>query len=188
MFKHPTIKSLGEYVGQTERAQASQQKNNLPENLKRGKNRLKQLSQRSQRTRKASDEPRSIARGHPGSNGFEIAIIGMAGCFPGAENIEEFWHNLRDGVESITCFSEAELAAAGVNPAVLNDPNYVKAWSVLADAELFDAPFFGFTPREAEIMDPQHRLFLNAPGKRWKTLAMMPSGFKARSGYTPAPA
>ena len=82
-----------------------------------------------------------------GSNGFEIAIIGMAGRFPGAKNIEEFWHNLRDGVESITRFSDADLAAANVNPAVLNDPNHVRAWSVLADADLFDASFFGFTPR-----------------------------------------
>ena len=99
--------------------------------------------------------------------GFEIAIIGMAGRFPGARNIEEFWQNLRGGVEAITYFSDAELAAAGVAPAVLSDPNYVKAWSVLADAEWFDAAFFGFSPREAEIMDPQRRLFLECA---WEAL------------------
>jgi acyl transferase domain-containing protein len=91
---------------------------------------------------------------------FEVAIIGMAGRLPGARNLEEFWHNVRGGVESITTFSEAELAAAGIAPAMLRDPRYVKAWSVLADAESFDASFFGFTPKEAELMDPQHRLFL----------------------------
>jgi acyl transferase domain-containing protein len=100
-------------------------------------------------------------------NGFDIAVIGMAGRFPGAQNIEAFWHNLRHGVESITRFSDAELTAAGVAPAVLSDPNYVKAWGVLADVEWFDAAFFGFSPREAEIMDPQHRLFLECA---WEAL------------------
>jgi acyl transferase domain-containing protein len=100
-------------------------------------------------------------------NGFDIAIIGMASRFPGAQTIEQFWQNLRDGVESITRFSDAELTAAGVAPAVLSDPNYVKAWSVLADAEWFDAAFFGVSPREAEIMDPQRRLFLECA---WEAL------------------
>ncbi len=103
----------------------------------------------------------------PDPNGFDIAIIGMAGRFPGARNTAEFWHNLRHGVESITRFSEAELAAAGVAPALLSDSRYVKAWSVLADAEWFDAAFFGFSPREAELMDPQRRLFLECA---WEAL------------------
>lgn len=93
-------------------------------------------------------------------NGLEIAIIGMAGRFPGAKNIEEFWQNLRNGVESITTFTNEELLAGGIDPDLLNDPNYVKAGAVLEDIELFDAEFFGFNPREAEIIDPQHRLFL----------------------------
>lgn len=101
------------------------------------------------------------------ANGFEIAVIGMAGRLPGARNLEEFWQNLRDGVESVKFFSDAELLAAGVDPAVLTNPNYVRAWSVLADVELFDAAFFGFSPREAEIMDPQRRLFLECA---WEAL------------------
>ncbi len=56
-----------------------------------------------------------------------IAIIGMAGRFPDAKNIEEFWQNLRDGVESISVFTDEELVASGVNPELLNNPNYVKA-------------------------------------------------------------
>jgi phthiocerol/phenolphthiocerol synthesis type-I polyketide synthase E len=111
-------------------------------------------------------ESKEVATVHD-RDGFDIAIIGMAGRFPGARNIEEFWQNLHDGVESITWFSEADLAAAGVAPAVLGDPKYVKAWSVLADAEWFDAGFFGFSPREAEIMDPQRRLFLECA---WEAL------------------
>src|ERR1051325_8176834 len=89
-----------------------------------------------------------------------IAIIGMAGRFPGARNVEQFWLNLRDGVESISFFTDQELLAAGVDPALLAHPNYVKAGGVLEDIEYFDAGFFGFNPREAEITDPQQRLFL----------------------------
>ncbi|BBD60568.1 beta-ketoacyl synthase [Nostoc sp. HK-01] len=93
-------------------------------------------------------------------NGSEIAIIGLSGRFPGAKNIAEFWQNLQAGVESITFFTDEELISSGVEPTIVDNPKYVKARGVLADAELFDAPFFGFTPKEAEITDPQHRLFL----------------------------
>ncbi len=90
----------------------------------------------------------------------EIAVIGMACHFPGAKDVDSFWHNLQNGVESISFFTDEELVAAGINPTVLNDPSYVKSGGVLKDIELFDAAFFGFTPQEAEITDPQHRLFL----------------------------
>src|SRR5690242_4913658 len=89
-----------------------------------------------------------------------IAIIGMTGRFPGAKSLQQFWQNLRDGVESITFFSDEELEAEGIDPDLLHNPRYVKAQAVLDDIELFDAAFFGINPREAEIMDPQHRLFL----------------------------
>jgi amino acid adenylation domain-containing protein/thioester reductase-like protein len=90
----------------------------------------------------------------------EIAIIGMAGRFPGASDLATFWQHLHDGVESITFFSEQELEAAGISPDVLKEPHYIKARPVLEDIDKFDAAFFGYSPREAEIMDPQHRLFL----------------------------
>ncbi|MEW6737092.1 MAG: beta-ketoacyl synthase N-terminal-like domain-containing protein, partial [Acidobacteriota bacterium] len=92
--------------------------------------------------------------------GSEIAIIGMAGRFPGAKNLGEFWQNLHNGIESIRFFTDAELKELGVNAATLRDPNYVKAAALLDDIELFDASFFGMTNREAEITDPQHRLLL----------------------------
>ena len=109
-----------------------------------------------------SNNPTSSA-----NNGLDIAIIGMAGRFPGAANVDEFWRNLKAGVESISFFSDEELLAAGVDPAVFNAPNYVKAGGVLEGIDLFDASFFGFTPREAEIMDPQQRLFLECA---WEAL------------------
>ena len=92
--------------------------------------------------------------------GPDIAVIGMAGRFPGAPTLEKYWQNLQAGVESITVFSEEELIAAGLEPGVVRDPKYVKAAPVLEDADRFDAAFFGYTPREAEVMDPQHRVFL----------------------------
>lgn len=90
----------------------------------------------------------------------EIAVIAMTGRFPGAKNIEQLWRNLRDGVESVLEFTEEELLAAGVDRSRLADANYVKAGTVLNGPDLFDAAFFGFNPREAQITDPQHRLFL----------------------------
>ncbi|MEH2023711.1 type I polyketide synthase [Nostoc sp.] len=93
-------------------------------------------------------------------NGSEIAIIGLSGRFPGAKNIDEFWDNLQNGRESISFFTDEELLSSEINSSLLNDPNYVKAQGILEDAELFDAEFFGFNPREAEITDPQHRIFL----------------------------
>jgi amino acid adenylation domain-containing protein len=89
-----------------------------------------------------------------------VAIVGMAGRFPGARDLEEFWENLRGGVESVSFFSREELAEDGVEPPLLDDPNYVAAAAVLEGADEFDAQFFGMTPREAEITDPQQRLFL----------------------------
>ncbi|HEV7514701.1 MAG TPA: type I polyketide synthase, partial [Thermoanaerobaculia bacterium] len=90
----------------------------------------------------------------------DVAVIGMAGRFPGARDLDQFWRNLRDGVESVTFLSDEELLASGVDAALLAHPGYVKAASLLADVEGFDAPFFGYTARDAEILDPQQRLFL----------------------------
>jgi acyl transferase domain-containing protein len=89
-----------------------------------------------------------------------IAIVGMAGRFPGAADVDAFWRNLRDGVDCITHFSADALRAAGVPEAALRDPAYVPARGVLADADRFDAARFGVGAREAECIDPQHRVFL----------------------------
>ena len=103
----------------------------------------------------------------PQYSGFEIAIVGMAGRFPGARNLDEFWHNLCHGVESITFFTDAELTSVGIDPDTIRAPQYVKARGIIADAESFDAAFFGYTPREAELMDPQQRVFLECA---WEAL------------------
>jgi phthiocerol/phenolphthiocerol synthesis type-I polyketide synthase E len=90
----------------------------------------------------------------------DIAIIGLACRFPGAGDPEQLWQNLRNGVESIAVLSEEELRAAGVPPSVYNAPDYVRAHGVIERIEEFDAAFFGYSPREAEVMDPQQRMFL----------------------------
>ncbi|HEX5757932.1 MAG TPA: amino acid adenylation domain-containing protein, partial [Thermoanaerobaculia bacterium] len=96
-----------------------------------------------------------------------IAVVGMAGRFPGANDPGELWANLRGGVESVRFFADEELLAAGVPAAQLADPRYVKARGVLGGTDLFDAPFFDVTPREAQALDPQQRLFLECA---WQAL------------------
>ncbi|MBE7150061.1 acyltransferase domain-containing protein [Bacillus mycoides] len=103
-----------------------------------------------------------------------IAIIGMTGRFPGAKNPEELWENIRDGIESISIFTEEQLEEAGVDPALIKKANYVSARGILEEIEMFDASFFGVNPREAEIIDPQHRIFMECA---WEVLE--------RSGYIP---
>ncbi|HEY4594294.1 MAG TPA: beta-ketoacyl synthase N-terminal-like domain-containing protein, partial [Thermoanaerobaculia bacterium] len=99
--------------------------------------------------------------------GGAIAIVGFSGRFPGAPGVEALWDNLRAGVASIARFGDEELAAAGVPPELRRDPRYVPAAGVLAGVELFDAGFFGYSPREAELLDPQQRLFLECA---WEAL------------------
>ena len=100
-----------------------------------------------------------------------IAVIGMDGRFPGAKNLNSFWQNLRDGVESISVFTDEELLTSGVDLQLLQNPNYVKAKGVLEDIELFDAAFFGFNPKEAEITESStsaiFRMCLVSFGKCW---------------------
>lgn len=103
-----------------------------------------------------------------------VAIIGMACRLPGAASLEAFWENLKAGVESIRRLSDEELLAGGVAPETLRDPNYVKACPVLDDIDKFDAAFFGMSPRDASVMDPAQRLFLEIA---WQALE--------HAGYSP---
>jgi non-ribosomal peptide synthase protein (TIGR01720 family) len=89
-----------------------------------------------------------------------IAVIGMAGRFPGAASVEALWRVLEEGREGVTFFTPEALAAAGVRAETLADPDYVPAGGVLEGVELFDAAFFSMTPAEAALTPPEHRLFL----------------------------
>ncbi len=97
-----------------------------------------------------------------------IAIIGAVGRFPGASDLGQFWANLTAGVESVSVLTDAQLTESGFDPRQLRaDPRYVPVRGIIERAEWFDAAFFGFTPREAQLTDPQHRLFLEAA---WEAL------------------
>jgi phthiocerol/phenolphthiocerol synthesis type-I polyketide synthase E len=101
-----------------------------------------------------------------------IAIIGMAGRFPDAPDVQAFWRNLEQGHESLTSFSDEELLKSGVPAALFARPDFVRKGSTVEGADLFDAGFFGFNPREAELIDPQHRVLLECA---WE--AMEDSGY-----------
>ena len=103
-----------------------------------------------------------------------VAIVGMAGRFPGADDVAQFWQNVRRGKTSITRFAEAELEDS-FSAEIRHDPNFVRARPILKDVDRFDAEFFGMLPREAALTDPQHRLMLECA---WAALE--------DAGYDPA--
>src|SRR6267143_1599969 len=96
-----------------------------------------------------------------------IAVIGMSGRYPGARTIEQFWGNLTAGKETVSFYSDQELLDAGVDPELIHDPAFVKARPTYERPMEFDAPFFGYTPREADVIDPQQRIFLECA---WEAL------------------
>jgi acyl transferase domain-containing protein/acetylornithine/succinyldiaminopimelate/putrescine aminotransferase len=110
-----------------------------------------------------------------------VAIIGMVGRFPGAANVDEFWQNLCAGVESTTFFSDDRLDPS-IDETLRQDPNYVKARGIIEGAETFDAAFFGIQPREAEIMDPQARVFLELAQEALENAGYTPEFFDGLIG------
>ncbi|MET0406604.1 MAG: amino acid adenylation domain-containing protein, partial [Cystobacter sp.] len=111
-----------------------------------------------------------------------IAIVGMSGRFPGARGLEEFWRNLSEGVESISFFSEQEVRRSVLEPSLLNNPHHVRAGAVLEDIELFDAEHFGLTPKQARLMDPQQRIFLECVWEAFEDAGYAPRGTGGRVG------
>ena len=112
----------------------------------------------------------------------DIAVIGMACRLPGSSNSEEYWQNLKDGRESITALSDDELRAADVSEADIANPNYVKTGMFLEDMKCFDAGFFGFSPQDARIMDPQHRHFLECAWEAFEDAGYIPGEIEGSVG------
>lgn len=112
----------------------------------------------------------------------DIAIIGMAGRFPGANTPNEFWENLKKGLEMSRVFNNEELLAEGVPEEHLYHPEYKKIGMMVNDIENFDAEFFGFTPHEAKITDPQHRIFLECVWEGLEDAGYSPSKYDGRIG------
>ena len=112
----------------------------------------------------------------------DIAIVGMAAHLPGAASIDEYWHNLRAGLRSIRRLDEDALLAAGEDPALMRQPNYVPFAAPLDRFADFDAEFFGFSPKEAAILDPQHRQFLEVAWEALENAGHMPENFDGNIG------
>ncbi|MGL5939577.1 MAG: SDR family NAD(P)-dependent oxidoreductase [Waterburya sp.] len=111
-----------------------------------------------------------------------IAIIGMDGRFPGAKNIDEFWDNLKNGRESITHFTDDQLLNIGIDKTVIDNTNYVKAGAFLEDIDLFAAEFFGYNPKEASAIDPQHRIFLECAYSALENAGYNPDKYAGKIG------
>jgi len=111
-----------------------------------------------------------------------IAIIGMAGRFPGADNVEAFWQNLIDGVSSISTFTDEECIRSGVPEYLLKHPNFVRRGAVLTGPDLFDARFFGYSPREASYIDPQQRIFLECSWEALENAGYDPEEYEGTIG------
>ncbi len=112
----------------------------------------------------------------------DIAVIGMSCRFPGADDIETFWKNLAAGVESITFFDDNDLLKSGFSREVFDRPDYVKASPLISDARGFDAEFFGYSARDAELMDPQQRLFLECAWEAFEVAGYDPTAYPGVTG------
>ena len=159
LFEHTTIEALARVLGDEPDSAAA--------------------ADEGRQLRRAADA--RVATGAGARDG-AVAVVGMAGRFPGASDVESFWRNLCDGVESVTFFTPEELRASGVPDEMLADPRYVPARAVIDDPDLFDARFFGYTPREAELMDPQQRLFLECASDALERAAVDPDRFDGLVG------
>jgi amino acid adenylation domain-containing protein len=125
---------------------------------------------------------RTVDTAPPRSGEKELAIIGMVCRFPGAGSAEEFWQNLQGGVESIRELSNDELRAAGISEEVLASPHYIKRGSFLKDVDLFDARFFDISAREAELIDPQQRIFLECAWEALENAGHTAKGYSGKIG------
>lgn len=125
---------------------------------------------------------RAQARSQQYHRSQDIAVIGMSCRFPGADDLDTFWKNLAEGVESITFFGDKELKDSGFDASVYASDDYVKASPLLNDAKGFDAEFFGYTARDAELMDPQHRLFLECAWEAFEVAGYEPTTYPGVTG------
>jgi amino acid adenylation domain-containing protein len=160
LYQYPTIRTLAQYLDRVDR----------------------KLSDRPLQTARDRQAQESVKTDPSQSQALDgIAIIGMVGRFPGAENVEELWRNLCEGVESATFFTDDELDPS-IDAELRADPNYVRARGIVEGAETFDAAFFGISPREAEVMDPQARVFLELAHTALENAGYTPESYAGEIG------
>lgn len=159
LFKYPTIKSLAHFLeNDEEEDEFFVQPDSHMVRLRYRRHAMAQIS------------------------GVKIAIVGMAGRFPGAETVEQLWDNICNKRESITFFNREELLNSHEPLDIINHPNYVPAKGMLKHISSFDAEFFNFTPREAQITDPQQRVFLECAWEALEDAGCVPSKFDGAIG------
>jgi amino acid adenylation domain-containing protein len=152
LYQYPTIQKLAHYLTESTKKQPTQ---------------IKTQQQQNQ------DNSNNLSEG--------IAIVGMVGRFPGAASVDEFWDHLCQGVESSTFFTDEQIDPS-VDRELLADPNYIRARGIIEGAELFDASFFNVSPREAEIMDPQARVFLELAYEALENAGYTAESFEGKIG------
>lgn len=157
LFQYSTIAKLAQYLDNASNPPSADDK----------------FTSRAQRQQAAQGKLPSVNDG--------IAIVGMAGRFPGARNVDQLWQNLCAGIESTTLFADAELDPS-IDPQLRQDSSYVKAKGTIEGGETFDAAFFGISPREAEVMDPQARVFLELVVEALENAAYTPDKFDGLIG------
>lgn len=152
LFEYPTVQGLVDYLKLDEKTgeESAAEKESL----------LKESLLKESLLKESESEPQKQEVLKQEQSNRKIAVVGMAGRFPEAENVDEFWKNIKAGKESIRFFEEKELLEAGVPKADIENPSYVKAKGYLEDVQYFDAKFFGMTKKEAQIMDPQIRTLM----------------------------
>ncbi|MEL7038650.1 MAG: SDR family oxidoreductase [Cyanobacteria bacterium J06592_8] len=136
----------------------------------------------SQRILTALTEARTKIEALEQEKNERVAIIGMAGRFPGSETVDQFWENIKNGVNLIQFLSDQDLISSGLSLDEINAPNYVKAYASFKNIEYFDAGFFGYSPREAELIDPQHRIFLECAWEALENAGYDPERYSSKIG------
>lgn len=159
LFKHPTIHDLALFF------EAREEELAISSRGKDHKDQVKRFMEKVKQDKRVT-----------------IAIVGMAGRFPGANDISTFWKNIESGKFCLSTFSSEELLDSDVDPELVEDPNYVPIRGILEGYQNFDAEFFDFTPREAQITDPQHRLFLECAWEALETAGYVPQKYKRPIG------
>ena len=177
IFQHATIAKLAEFLEANESksdllADAESRSSHHRQSPPSGKHRPKENSRRElQRHARGESDPANNA----------VAVIGMTGRFPGATNLDQLWCNLCNGVESISFFSPEELGP-GIDEQLRHDPDYIRARGLIEGADLFDAAFFGINPIEAQVTDPQQRVFLELAQQALENAGYDPERYKGRIG------
>ncbi|MGK7875763.1 MAG: amino acid adenylation domain-containing protein [Xenococcaceae cyanobacterium] len=161
LFQYPTVQALAQHLG-------------YPLDSQTATTRRKPSGQRETKTVAKQKNPTRT------SKSADIAIIGMSCRFPGAKDINEFWQNLRQGVESISFFADEDIELS--DRSLLKAPNYVKAGGILPDIDKFDASFFGYSAKEAELMEPQQRIFLESAWEAFESAGYNPETYPGLVG------